>query len=80
MFIYGTWGAVGGAVYKALALDPRQSRPRLTYYEMIDYRRQELRPAVREEAKDGYVHRWLNPQLEQLGVKLPATWKEGGHE
>lgn len=75
-FIFGTYGALAGAFSKYIYLSGSYDRPALTYYELIDIRKRSLRSDVRAEAKDGYLHRFLDPQLESLGIKVPDTWSK----
>jgi hypothetical protein len=34
-----------------------------------------LRSDLQDQAKDGYVHAWLDPALVEKGIKLPDSWK-----
>lgn len=64
MFIFGTYGALAAAVAKLATLDPRANRPRANYYEVVEARKRAFHQEVRDgEAKDGYIHRWLDPQV-----------------
>ena len=61
---------------KQAYMDPRYAQPSLSYYERKAHRVQCMSPAVQEEMRDGYVHRWLDPQLERMGVKVPESWRQ----
>lgn len=75
MAIMGFYGAGVGAFCKYAYLDPRTYRPRLTYYELVEYRKRMFRPELQElAAKDGYIHSWLDPGLVSKGVTLPQGW------
>ena len=77
VFLLSTYGAAAAGLAKYYYLDPRTARaPRLTYYEKVDARKQMMGQEVRERAKDGYIHEWLQPGLKKEGITVPASWPQ----
>ncbi|KAI3629805.1 hypothetical protein MIR68_011240 [Amoeboaphelidium protococcarum] len=75
MFMFGVYGALVGMMIKHVQIDNRHKRPfGLTYHELLHNRKIHMSHLYKQEAPDGYKHKYLDPQLEAIGVKIPSDW------
>ena len=67
VFILAVYGAVAGYVYEKYWDERYEYQPRQTYFDKVQARKDDLVSI----GSDGYIHEYLKPGLEKMGVNVP---------